>query len=217
MARLPLLAVALGTLALVVAAISLTGATAMASPYEEPAYQVERSFPSFDVRTYAPTIEAQVTMPGRYEEAVRSAFGVLAGYIFGGNAPRASIAMTTPVSAQAAGQSIAMTTPVSAAGDGAGWTVSFTMPSEWTLETLPVANDPRVRLVAQDGGTWVVRRFSGRATDAIVAAELATLRQDAEAAGLRPGPVSVVSQFDPPWVLGPWRRNEVRWRVDGGL
>jgi hypothetical protein len=216
MTRLPLLFGAVAALAASAAAAVVTGLSSRASRYEEPAFEVVRSLPTFEVRRYAPTVEAQVTMPGSYNQAVRGAFGVLAGYIFGGNAPRTSIAMTTPVSAQPAGQTIAMTTPVSAAAGPAGWTVSFTMPSGWTLDTLPAANDDRVRLVAQPGVTWAVRGFGGRATDGVVTAELATLRRDAEAASLVLGETSIVSQFDPPWVLGPFRRNEVRWMVVGG-
>lgn len=192
----------------------LTGVFDMASHYEEPAYTVVRTTPSFEVRTYAPTVEAQVTMPGSYSQAVTSSFRVLAGYIFGGNAPRSSIAMTTPVSATPSSERLAMTTPVSAAEGAQGWTVSFTMPKDRTLETLPTANDPRIRLVAVPGETWVVRKFKGRATDTVVVRELATLKHDAESGGLRLRDASVVSQFNPPWVLGPWRRNEVRWLLD---
>ncbi len=206
--------IVVGVVAGLVAALAvITGGTAMAGRYEEPAYTVVRTLPGFEVRAYAPTIEARVTVAGTYNEAVSGAFRVLAGYIFGGNAPQEAIAMTTPVSAQPAGQSIAMTTPVSAAPTAAGWTVSFTMPSKWTLQTLPAANDPRVQLVEVQGASWAVRSFRGRATDSRVAKELASLRQDAEAAGVRLADTASVSQFNPPWVLGPWRRNEVRWAI----
>ena len=40
-----------------------------------------------------------------------------------------------------------MTTPVSASGAGDRWTVSFMMPSKWTMDTLPVPKDPRIDLV----------------------------------------------------------------------
>jgi hypothetical protein len=197
----------------VAAAALLTGATAKASRYEEPPFTVVKRHPGFEVRQYAPTIEAQVTVGGEYNEAVRAAFGVLAGYIFGGNAPQASIAMTTPVSATPAGDRIAMTTPVSAAEAPAGWTVSFTMPSSWTLQTLPTPDDPRVRLVEVDGGVWAVRAFSGRAQDAVVAEAIGALRSDAAAAGVDLTGPPVVSQFDPPWVIGVARRNEVRLAI----
>lgn len=197
----------------VVAAALVTGVTARAGNYEEPGFRVVSTHDGFEVRAYAPTIEAQVRVDGGYNTAVRTAFGVLAGYIFGGNAPRASIAMTTPVSATPAGQRIAMTSPVSAVEAASGWTVSFTMPSEWTMETLPVPNDPRVRLAEVGGGTWAVRAFGGRAYDAVVAEAVAALRRDAEAAGVSLTGAPVVSQFDPPWVVGPLRRNEVRIAV----
>lgn len=203
----------IGLLAIATIAVALafvTGSTDMASRYEEPAYTLVQTNPDFEVRTYAPTVEAQVTMPGTYGQAVSSAFRVLAGYIFGGNAPRASIAMTTPVSATPASERIAMTTPVSAAEGPRGWTVSFTMPSEKTLANLPAPNDARIQLVEVPGATWAVRKFRGRATDTRVATELAELERATSTAGVALTATTVVSQYNPPWVLGPWRRNEVR-------
>jgi hypothetical protein len=195
------------------AVASATGATTAPGGYEEPPATVEATHDGFEVRRYAPSIEARVTVAGAYSDAVSAAFGVLAGYIFGGNAPRASIAMTTPVSAQPTGQRIAMTTPVSAAPEATGWTVAFTMPATWTLATLPRPNDPRVQLVEVPGGAWAVRSFGGRATNDAVATELAALDAAAARAGVPLTGPPVVSQYDPPWVLGPWRRNEVRRAV----
>lgn len=204
----------LGGLGLGVAALaSVTGRTTSPGAYEEPAYVVERVHDGLEVRRYAPTVEARVTVPGAYNQAVTAAFRVLAGYIFGGNEPNASIAMTTPVSAQPAGARIAMTTPVSAAAAADGWTVAFTMPSSWTLATLPRPKDPRVQLVEVPGGVWAVRAFGGRASDGVVTQELAALDRAAAAAGVTLAGAPVVSQFDPPWVLGAWRRNEVRRAV----
>ncbi len=185
----------------------------MAGRYEQPAYRVVATHPGVEIRAYAPVVEARVTVNGTYTQAVNGAFRILAGYIFGGNAPRASIAMTTPVSARPAGERIAMTTPVSAAPGTGGWTVSFTMPSAWTLATLPAPTDPRVELVEVPGATWAVRAFKGRATDAVVAEQLSALERDARAASISLDAASVVSQFNPPWVLGPWRKNEVRRAV----
>ena len=192
----------------------VTGVTARAGSYEEPAFRVVGSHDGFELRAYAPTIEAQVTVDGGYNAAVRTAFGVLASYIFGGNVPQQPIEMTAPVSATPSGQRIAMTSPVSAVqAPSSGWTVSFTMPSSWTMQTLPTPRDRRVQLVEVGGGTWAVRVFPGRARDAVVVEAVAALRRDAKAAGVALTGEPVVSQFDPPWVVGPLRRNEVRIAV----
>lgn len=193
---------------LLAGALLLLGGIAMAGRYEEPGYEVEARHEGFEVRTYGPTVEARVTVPGTYGRAVSAAFRVLAGYIFGGNAAGDRIAMTTPVSA-VPDEDVDVSGAVATATD-AGWTVAFTMPSDRTLETLPQPRDPRIQLAAAGGGTWAVRTFSGRARDARVDAELDALTSAATAAGYRITGPPVVSQFDPPWTLGPWRRNEVR-------
>ena len=183
------------------------------SQYEEPAYTVEASHPGFEVRAYAPTIEARVTLKGTRQAATREGFGVLAGYLFGGNTAQQGIAMTTPVSAAPASQTIDMTTPVSAAPAGDGWTVAFTMPSKWALDTLPRPDDDRVELVEVSGVRAAVRTFRGRGASAAVEAEEAALRAAMRDAGLPSEGAATIAQFDPPWVLGPWRRNEVQIRL----
>ncbi|MEQ1708454.1 MAG: heme-binding protein [Terricaulis sp.] len=40
-----------------------------------------------------------------------------------------------------------MTAPVTQSGRDGAWVVRFVMPSAYTLETLPLPNDARVRLV----------------------------------------------------------------------
>lgn len=178
--------------------------------YEEPAYTVESSHDGFEVRKYAPTLQAQVTMAGTREQATRQGFSVLAGYIFGGNQSKQSIAMTTPVSATPPSEQIAMTTPVSARQSDAGWTVAFTMPRKWTLDTLPVPSDARVQLVEVPGHRAAVRTFTGRAGASRVEQEEQALVTAVQSAGSTPAGTATLAQFDPPWVLGPWRRNELQ-------
>lgn len=101
----------------------------------------------FEVRDYPALVVAEVTVEGEQKEAASKGFRLLAGYIFGANKKRQRIAMTAPVAQQAAGENIAMTAPVAQTQGAAGtWVVRFTMPSAWTLETLPVPNDARVTL-----------------------------------------------------------------------
>ncbi len=203
---------------LMVAAIALTfltglfsGATAR-ERVEEPAFTVLASPAGLEIRQYGPRIAAETTVTGRTEKARSDGFGRLAGYIFGGNTTRTSIAMTAPV-AQAS-EKIAMTAPVGQTPDGSGaWRIQFIMPGEYTLETLPVPKDPSVRLVALEPETFAVLRFSGSTGDKAVSARKAELLQRLTGSGWRAQGETVAWFYDPPWRLPSQRRNEVAVQV----
>ena len=123
--------------ALVGGASTLTGAGLLGAPIETPVSEVVSEHEGWEVRRYAPKLEAQVTIQGgTYREAVNRGFRVLAKFIFGANQSAESVEMTAPVSASRS-STIAMTAPVGASATGDEWTVSFTMPSEFTAQTLP--------------------------------------------------------------------------------
>lgn len=71
----------------------------------------------------------------------------MAGYIFGGNTTKSSIAMTAPVMDTAkVSETIAMTAPVMDTLSNSGkHIVAFTMPSSYTLENLPKPDNANVR------------------------------------------------------------------------
>lgn len=103
---------------------------------------------SFELRRYEPHIVARVRVAGDIDSASSAGFRILAGYIFGGNQSRAQVAMTAPVAATPlpSSERIAMTAPVAARPTGGDWEISFMMPSRYSIETLPVPNDPRIEL-----------------------------------------------------------------------
>lgn len=191
---------------------AMTGGTAMA--VETPRYASVLRDGDQEVRDYPALVVAEVTVEGDQKTAANRGFRLLANYIFGGNRKRAELAMTAPVAQQAVGERIAMTAPVAQVPGAAGtWVVRFTMPSAWTLDTLPVPNDARVRLRRTEPARLAVRRFSGLARPGDVQAQSAALLAWAEARGLRTtGPVTL-AQYNPPWT--PWflRRNEVMVEV----
>lgn len=201
------------------AAAGLIGAVpGVAHAIEQPAYTVVAEHPGWELRRYSPFVEARVTVAGPWDAAVSNGFRVLAGYIFGGNQPNASIEMTAPVTAQRAGEKIAMTAPVAAqraaAPDGAeAWTVAFSMPSGWSLATLPTPDDPRVSLVEVAGHDAAVIGFRMWATAERIAAKTDELLASLTVAGLEPVGEPVVAQYNPPWTPPPFRTNEVMVRV----
>ena len=64
---------------------------------EEPAHTVVERIGEVEIRRYGPRIAAQTVVTGSSEAARNRGFQRLAGYIFGGNTSRSSIAMTAPV------------------------------------------------------------------------------------------------------------------------
>jgi len=203
---------------LVVTAIALSLFTGLCSGaaarerVEEPAFTVLGSPAGLEIRQYGPRIAAETTVTGRNEKARNDGFGRLAGYIFGGNTTRTSIAMTAPV-AQAS-EKIAMTAPVGQTPDGSGaWRIQFIMPSQYTLDTLPIPRDPSVRLVAIEPETFAVLRFSGSTGDKAVAAQTAELLRRLAGSGWRAEGEPVAWFYDPPWRLPSQRRNEVAVQV----
>lgn len=177
--------------------------------YEEPAYDKLAEHGEFEVRQYGPRVVAETVVEGDGDEATREGFRRLAGYIFGGNDGGASIAMTTPVERAPEGSRIAMTTPVERTTRDGSWVVTFTMPSEYRLDELPTPDDARVVLRRVQGPPVAVLRFSGRADDSAKRERADALRALLERSGYEPAGEATLAQYDPPWVLGLFRRNEV--------
>jgi len=131
------------------------------SQSKEPKFTVLEKKDGYEIREYAPYIEARVTVSGTYREAMSSGFRILAGYIFGGNTTKQSIAMTTPVTERKS-ESIAMTAPVSETViENSNRVVAFVMPEGYTLATLPTPNDKRIEIVEVPAHTSAVLRYSG--------------------------------------------------------
>jgi hypothetical protein len=177
---------------------------------EEPSYSVRLQAGAMEIRDYPALIAAEVTVPGDQDAAANAGFRLLAGYIFGGNRRKESIAMTAPVvQAPAKGEKIAMTAPVLQTQDGPAWTVRFMMPKGYTLETLPTPNDARVRLVALPPARLAVIRFSGLAFAGDVAQRTTELQGFIAAHQLRATGTPSLARYNPPWTLWFLRRNEV--------
>jgi hypothetical protein len=182
---------------------------------EIPDYAVLEEDGVYELRRYEPLITASAVVSGDFDAASRKGFRIIAGYIFGANAPRRSIAMTAPVSTEpVAGEKIAMTAPVSAASETAGWRITFMMPSKYTLDDLPTPNDDRVILSEQPARCVASVRFSGFTTKASIAKRTEALRAWMGARGIREAGVASVERYNDPFTL-PWnRRNEVLLPVD---
>jgi hypothetical protein len=175
---------------------------------EEPHYTSERVTNRLEIRRYGPRVAAETTVVAD-KAALSNGFRRIAGYIFGGNHTRTTIAMTAPV-AQQSGAKIAMTAPVAQAQRPEGGSVvRFFMPAQWTLESLPEPDNPDVRLVTVPAETVAVLRFTGDRGPRAVEAQTGRLLKALREYGFETGGEPVAWFYDPPWTIPLLRRNEV--------
>ena len=193
---------------LAVIAIAATAAGPIMSRVEQPEYQIINSNGPIEIRSYGPMIAAEAEVRGERKAAINEGFRLIAGYIFGNNAPRSKIDMTAPVQQQRQ-QTIAMTAPVTQQSEGDTWKVRFIMPKRWTMETLPAPNDARVTLKPIPAKRFAVIRFSGLARDATIQEETKQLRQYAAERKLTTVGEPLLAFYNPPWTLPFLRRNEI--------
>ena len=191
----------------------LAAAVLVASPMtahatEEPAHETLVKDGKYEIRQYEPTIVAEVEMTGDMRRAGNSGFRPLADYIFGNNTARSKIDMTAPVT-RAKSEKIAMTAPVTRTMEDDAWTVAFVMPSEWSMDTLPVPNNPDITLREVPGELMATVKFSGIGRERVFIQKEAALRAWMVEQGYEASGMARYAGYDAPWVPGPFRRNEV--------
>ena len=169
-----------------------------------------------------------------YSSALGDGFRVLADYIFGNNTTRVKMDMTAPVSSKEDAKSeaikmtapvsveeseniemtapvsvetseqIKMTAPVSETSDGVARIISFVMPKKYTLDTLPLPNNPNVSIVTVPARTVAVSHFSWYASEARVQAQkeklFTLLERDAVQTIGTPIYAGYNAPFNAPWL-----------------
>ena len=168
--------------------------TASTDRTQQQPYTVLRTLDDLEGRRYPEALVATVVRPGgAYSEVSNSGFRQLAGYIFGGNEGGRKIAMTAPVHMELGSDSSRM---------------SFVMPEDLAMDSLPRPNDPDVRLHRAPEEVVAAFRFSGFANEQKIEERSAELLERLARQGLIPtGPVRYLG-YNPPWQLV-GRRNEV--------
>ena len=190
-------------------AIGMIG-TAMA--VEEPKYTVLEKTPPFELRSYSPMILAEVQVEGDLDEASSQGFRLIAAYIFGQNQVSEKISMTAPVVVEeqaVKGASIVMTAPVSIESNAGKWTVSFVMPAEYSMESLPKPLNSKVKLRQIPAVKRAVIGFSGFYNENKVAERTVELEEWMKTKNLQAASIPKFARYNPPWTLPFMRRNEI--------
>jgi hypothetical protein len=196
---------------------------------ESPAYTVESKDGDIEIRVYPGYILAQTDVEADFDNAIGKGFSILANYIFGGNKKKANISMTAPVSGENLNESekipmtvpvteesvdesekIAMTAPVTEEKSGTHiYRISFTMPSKYTLETLPEPEDKRISFKEVRNQEMVVLRFKGRVNHKLADKEVRELKTWLQKNDIKPKTNFIIAQYNNPAVPGFLRKNEV--------
>jgi effector-binding domain-containing protein len=178
---------------------------------EQPKYRVVETLDGdIEVREYADRIAAETTVEANDLSVARSqGFEIIAGYIFGNNWEKQSIAMTAPVAINSSGKSISMTSPVEVNSQNGAMTMRFFMPASYSMESLPQPTDSRVKLVDVPKESVAVLRYSGSTKGSIIIEKTSALLNRLKSSGWKvTGPPSAYF-YNPPWTIPFLRRNEV--------
>ena len=199
----------------IIALILIVGVLAgpVMSDVEKPDYKVIQSEQNIEIRQYEPMIIAEVEVDGKREDAIRDGFRLIADYIFGNNKVEQNISMTAPVQ-QKENQKIAMTAPVQQQSMGKSWRMSFVMPSKYSMDSLPVPNNNRVRLKEILTKEFVVIDFSGTNSNENVTEHENQLMNYIEANQINIIGSPKYAFYNAPWTLPFLRRNEVMIEIN---
>ena len=163
---------------------------------ETPKHTLVKKENGFEIRQYDSMIIATTSVGSDYSDATSTGFRRIASYIFGGNSDSMSIEMTAPVLTN---------TP----DPEDIYEIQFIMPSEHSMEDLPQPNSQNVTLKKVNLGKTAVMRFGGWATKERASHYQDKLSDLLTANGYTVNGTFMVAQYNSPWAIPPFRKNEI--------
>ena len=161
-------------------------------------YKVLKKYDQFEIRKYGQANFSYVTMvTDSYQESSGNGFKSLAGYIFGGNEKKESIAMTSPVV-------VNLDKTV---------TMQFMIPSKYHLDDLPKPNNPDVKFKTENEKYVAAIAFGGWSNDKKIAEYTAKLKMLLSEKGIKHFNNFSYFGYNPPFQLIN-RRNEIAVEID---
>tara|TARA_B100000902_G_scaffold375184_1_gene404922 strand:- start:405 stop:992 length:588 start_codon:yes stop_codon:yes gene_type:complete len=162
--------------------------------YEPPFKLIEISN-NIQIREYQNILIAITKKKSTYNSATSSGFRTLANYIFGGNKEQVKMPMTAPVFTTIPGnESIS---------------ISFVMPSKYSKNDLPKPVSKDIEFKNLELGMTAVIQFGMWATPERILKMKSKLEKYLETNNLEPSSDYLVAQYNSPWTLPPFRRNEI--------
>ena len=107
-----------------------------------------------------------------------------------------------------------MTAPVEQQASGStNWKVNFIMPTEYDLNSIPLPNNPAVKLKEISAKTFIVIRFSGTNSDHNISEHENELREYIQTQNIEIIEPAKYAFYNPPWTVPLLRRNEVMFEI----
>ena len=163
-------------------------------------YTLVSKLGDIEIRQYPAHLLVQVREPGEFFKAGNRAFQPLFNYITGSNVSNQKIAMTAPVLQEVVGDDSHL--------------VSFVMPKDFDLESIPAPSSQRVSIVQigehfaaaiKFSGSWNSQRFEDKGKELLAAVK---------SAGLVTIGSLYWARFDPPFKPGFMKHNEVLIKIE---
>lgn len=174
-------------LTLSAAALFWVGCSTAKGDYQTAPYTSTKTEGTFEIRSYPALTVASTSAKDQGRDG---RFMKLFGYISGKNETKEKIEMTTPVFME-------------------GDEMAFVMPEEVAKKGAPNAAGPDVKVSTKPARTMAVYRYSGWSNEKMEAAAKTKLVEWMKGQKLEPAGQPVVASYNPPWTLGPMRRNEI--------
>ena len=184
---------------------------------DEPEFKLILKEDKFEIREYIPKIIAQIEVFGDFDDASSKGFKILADYIFGNNTINdgsSRIEMTAPVEMEPISQKINMAKPLLTQGRDNDWIISFIMPNEFTLETLPKPNNKSIKILSLPKEKYAVIVFSGLVRESSYLEKEKLLNQFIKEKKLKTSGEIKIARYNPPWTLPFFRRNELMIKIN---
>lgn len=166
-----------------------------AEKVDEPSYELINKFEAIEIRQYEKIIVATTIKKASYKDATYSGFRTLANYIFGNNDEETEMPMTAPViTTMPTDESIAIT---------------FIMSDDYSLDNLPKPYSDDILIKEITLGKVAVIKFGMWATPKRIMKMQGKLEKYLSENNIQTSSDYLVAQYNSPWVMPPFRRNEI--------
>jgi effector-binding domain-containing protein len=107
-----------------------------------------------------------------------------------------------------------MTAPVKQQGSDNAWKVNFTMPSKYSMNTLPKPNNEKVTLRQVPSKKYAIIKFSGMGSNKNLASHEKELQEYISENKIQTVSKPIYAFYNPPWTLAFLRHNEIMIEIE---